>query len=59
MYFETFGEFLQMGKHGFYVWSAYGVAGVLLAWNIIAPVLRRRSFLREQSRRLRREQVQS
>lgn len=59
MYFETFGEFLQMGKHGVYVWSAYGVAALILAWNVVAPALHRRSFLRQQARRLRREQVQS
>ena len=30
MYFDTFAEFLQMGKHGFYVWLAYGATGLVL-----------------------------
>ena len=25
MAFESFAEFLQMGRHGIYVWSAYGL----------------------------------
>ena len=34
MYFDTFAEFLQMGKHGFYVWLAYGatVLVFLCSW---------------------------
>jgi heme exporter protein D len=30
MYFDSFGDLLQMGKHGFYVWTAYGVTGLVL-----------------------------
>ena len=33
MYFDTFAEFLQMGKHGFYVWLAYGATGLVLLWS--------------------------
>ena len=36
MYFDTFAEFLQMGKHGFYVWSAYGATGLVLLWSWIS-----------------------
>jgi len=34
MYFDSFAEFLLMGKHGFYVWMAYGttVAVLLGSW---------------------------
>jgi len=34
MYFDSFAELLQMGKHGFYVWIAYGatVLVLLLSW---------------------------
>jgi len=34
MYFDSFAELLQMGKHGFYVWTAYGatVLVLLLSW---------------------------
>ena len=36
MYFDTFAEFLQMGKHGLYVWSAYGATGLVLLWSWIS-----------------------
>ena len=33
MYFDTFAEFMQMGKHGLYVWLAYGATGLVLLWS--------------------------
>ena len=45
MAFETFADFMAMGKHGPYVWSAYGitllvvVANVFVANNTVAIVL--------------------
>ena len=30
MYFDSFAEFLLMGKHGFYVWTAYGTTTAVL-----------------------------
>lgn len=30
MYFDSFADLLQMGKHGFYVWTAYGATGLVL-----------------------------
>ncbi len=38
------GEFLAMGGYGAYVWSAYGLMLVVLAWNVAVPLacLRRR-----------------
>jgi heme exporter protein D len=41
---DTLREFIHMGGYGFYVWSAYGVAFVVLAANVIAPVLRTREL---------------
>lgn len=55
MYFDSIGEFIEMGGHGLYVWSAYAVAAAVFAWNVAAPLLQRRGFLRQQARRLRRE----
>jgi heme exporter protein D len=34
--FDSFSEFLQMGRHGFYVWSTYGISTIILlaiAWQ--------------------------
>ncbi len=57
MYFESFAEFVAMGKHGAYVWSAYGITLAVLALNVALPVLARRRYLKDEARRLRREEV--
>jgi heme exporter protein D len=48
MAFDSFSDFLAMGRHGFYVWSAYGVTFAIVGWNAVQPVLQRRRLLREQ-----------
>lgn len=58
MYFESFAAFLAMGKHGAYVWSAYGISVAVLLLNVLLPVLARRRYLKDEARRLRREEVQ-
>ncbi|TRX74411.1 heme exporter protein CcmD [Pseudomonas mangiferae] len=55
MSFSTFAEFLAMGHHGLYVWSAYGITAVVLVLNAVLPVLARRRYLQDEARRLRRE----
>lgn len=55
MAFESFADFLAMGKHGPYVWSAYGVCFLIVLWNVAQPVLQRRRLLREQAAVLKRE----
>jgi heme exporter protein D len=56
MSFNSFAEFLAMGNHGLYVWSAYGISLLVLAINLGGPLLARRRYLQEQARRLRREE---
>ena len=41
-------EFLHMGGYAFNVWTSYGVAFVVLALNLAAPILRRRRLVRER-----------
>ncbi|MBO9356418.1 heme exporter protein CcmD [Bordetella petrii] len=53
--FSSLNDFLSMGSHGAYVWSAYGLSLALLAWNAVLPLLARRRYLKLQARRLRRE----
>jgi len=53
--FSSLGDFLAMGNHGAYVWSAYGLCLALLAWNAVLPMLARRRYLKSMARRLRRE----
>ncbi len=55
MSFSSFAEFLAMGSHGAYVWSAYGISLAVLALNVAVPVLARRRYLQDEARRLRRE----
>ncbi len=55
MAFESFAEFLAMGRHGPYVWSAYGLCFLIVLWNVLQPVLLRRRILREQAALQRRE----
>lgn len=55
MNFESFADFLAMGKHGLYVWTSYGISLAVLALNVALPILARRRYLQDEARRLRRE----
>lgn len=57
MYFESFADFIEMGRHGFYVWTAYGVSAALLAANLVAMVRRHRQVRVDIQRGIRREQL--
>ena len=47
-------EFLHMGGYAFFVWTSYGIAFVVLLGNVLVPIWRRRQFLREITRKIRR-----
>lgn len=59
MEFETFADFIAMGKHGPYVWSAYGITLVVIVANILAPIVRRKGLVEEIKRKAKREQLES
>lgn len=42
----SWSHFISMGGYGAYVWSAYGFAAVVLAANVILPLLHRKAVLR-------------
>ena len=58
MAFDSFSDFLQMGRHGFYVWSTYGISGAILfaiawqSWQQKKQVKRQlaKRFIREQEK---------
>lgn len=50
MYFQTMSEFWAMGGHGLYVWLAYGISIIILAYNATIPIVQRRQ-LRQQVNR--------
>jgi heme exporter protein D len=56
MFFDSFSDFFAMGGHALYVWSAYGIAAVLIVGNIFAPIIKRKQIITQQARRLRREE---
>ncbi|WP_271408427.1 heme exporter protein CcmD [Pseudomonas sp. Q1-7] len=56
MSFSSFTEFLAMGNHGLYVWTAYGISLAVLAVNVAMPLIARRRYLQDEARRLRREE---
>ncbi|WP_339465215.1 MULTISPECIES: heme exporter protein CcmD [unclassified Pseudomonas] len=55
MIFASFGDFLAMGHHGLYVWSAYGICLAVLIYNVVKPIAARKHYLQQEARRLRRE----
>lgn len=52
----TLSEFLHMGGYAFYVWTSYSVAFLVLAANLIAPLIQRRKNLQRIARLQRRSQ---
>jgi heme exporter protein D len=56
MAFHSMSDFWAMGGHGFYVWLAYGATAVLLTYNIVQPILKRKTILKELSQKLKREE---
>ena len=50
----TFADFLAMGRHGLYVWSAYGCCLAVLAWNLAVPLLGKRRLRAYHARQARR-----
>ena len=55
MSFDSLSDFLAMGHHALYVWSAYGICLAVLGLNVALPLLARRRYLQQEARRLRRE----
>lgn len=49
----------DMGGHGLYVWGSYGLFVVVLIWDLLVPVLRRRRLLRTLNLKYRREAARS
>ena len=40
----TWQEFIHMGGYGAYVWSAYGLTALVLIWNVVTTLRRRREI---------------
>ena len=55
MVFESISEFLAMGGHCYFVWSAYLITLIVLVINIIMPIISKKKFLKSEIKRKRRE----
>ena len=55
MFFDSFADFLAMGKHGFYVWLCFGITALVIIANILAPIRQRKKLIEQQTRLQRRE----
>ena len=47
-------EFFHMGGYGFYVWTSYGIALLVLVANVLSPILLKKKLLSELARREKR-----
>ena len=57
MYFDSLSSLMDMGGHGVYVWTAYGVGLLVVLYNILAPLLRNRQIIHSIQRHYRRTAV--
>lgn len=57
MAFESMSAFLLMGKHGSFVWSAYGVSALVLLWLVWNTLSARRHAQARLRRRISKEAV--
>ncbi|EGY33201.1 heme exporter protein CcmD [Aggregatibacter actinomycetemcomitans] len=61
MFFQSWGEFINMGGYGFYVWLSYGlsllVIGVLIVQSLAGKSAVLKSIKREQQRETRLQQL--
>jgi heme exporter protein D len=58
--FDTWGEFVAMGGHGFYVWLSYALSVIVVLGNVFATRSSRRRYLGEQrDQQLRDQQLRN
>ena len=55
MQFSSFSELIQMGGQGIFVWSSYGITLLVIAINVLSPLLRQRALRKEIKHSINRE----
>ncbi|NND81915.1 MAG: heme exporter protein CcmD [Gammaproteobacteria bacterium] len=53
----NWSDFFAMGGYAFYVWSAWGLTGVVLLWQFTQPRLRNAKLRRELKRHYERQKL--
>ncbi len=51
-YFESIGEFLHMGGHGFYVWLAYGVCALAISLYVVSYQRRKVALIKQLRKKI-------
>jgi heme exporter protein D len=59
MNFTSWHDFLYMGGHYLYVWSAYGIGVLGIVINLVRPLRARVRFFAAQSQQLRRQPIRA
>ncbi|MBH1969757.1 heme exporter protein CcmD [Moraxellaceae bacterium AER2_44_116] len=55
MAFDSFADFIAMGKHGVYVWSSYGLTFAIIVGLLWQAWQQRQRFFQEQMQQMKRE----
>lgn len=53
----SWSEFFHMGGYAFFVWWSYAIFFIVIAINVIQPVLQRKSVIDRVRRAIRRESI--
>lgn len=59
MSFDSFSEFLHMGGHGPFVWSAYAITLVVLGSNVVQAWRLKRNVILNEKRVIERENARN
>ena len=51
----SWSEFFHMGGYATFVWSSYGLALVMVVFNIVSPMLERKRVISRVKRAMKRE----
>ena len=58
MYWNSFAEFLAMGKHGVYVWGSFGMMAILMIVEPLMVMQSQKSLVERLRRQLRAEKAE-
>jgi heme exporter protein D len=53
----NWAEFFDMGGYAFFVWTSYGLFVVVIAANVISPILQRKKIITRIKRAIKREDL--
>lgn len=59
MSFNSFADFVHMGGHGPFVWSAYAITLVVLGYNVVQAWRLKRKVLLNEKRIIERENARN